>query len=430
MDPPPPSPAAKSDIFGGGYNKYPCPNWQQKGHPSNYDFVYRKDELCAHCMGGLYSSQAGLQAAKREDAIVAQVPTESNRPSSSRRRAPPPLSFPVNFNQDHARQPSARRPSLAQDLPFAAASQDPWDLRNVKGSLPSQATKREDAVVAQESNRPSSSRRRAPPPLSFPVNFNQDYARPPSTRRPYLAQDLPFATASQDPWDLRNVPQSLFAERGSDSGEDLQMVRSDRDEFVESVESRAKAERQAGLRDSESEEDTDTDDAMVMNFSQKNKMKPPSLIHVRRSKSQSQSQGSGALRSRKKKLGHATEGDDRNSGREILDPVVAIPEKEGHDRLTSKPEEVTSKASATDHASSWRDGRGTKERRQTRFSRATTDDIEEDVESGTASSLRKARVVRERKHNESSKAKKEDIDDELEDYDGQEEDFVADSSAH
>ncbi|KAI4702760.1 hypothetical protein J4E89_010294 [Alternaria sp. Ai002NY15] len=356
MDPPPPSPAAKSDIFGGGYNKYPCPNWQQKGHPSNYDFVYRKDELCAHCMGGLYSSQAGLQAAKREDAVVAQVPTESNRPSSSRRRAPPPLSFPVNFNQDHARQPSARRPSLAQDLPFA--------------------------------------------------------------------------TASQDPWDLRNVPQSVFAERGSDSGEYLQMGRSDRDEFVESVESIARAERHAGLRDSESEEDTDTDDAMVTNFSEKNKMKPPSWIHVRRSKSQSQSQGSGALRSRKKKLGHATEGDDRNSGREILDPVVAIPEKEGHDRLTSKPEEVTSKASATDHASSWRDGRGTKERRQTRFSRATTDDIEEDVESGTASSLRKARVVRERKHNESSKAKKEDIDDELEDYDGQEEDFVADSSAH
>ncbi|KAI4681528.1 hypothetical protein J4E81_009886 [Alternaria sp. BMP 2799] len=354
MDPPPHSPIAKSDVLprsdGGGYNKYPCPNWQKQGHPSIYDFVNKKDELCAHCMGGLYSSQAGLQAAKREDAVVAQVPTESNRPSSSRRRAPPPLSFPVNFNQDHARQPSARRPSLAQDLPFAAASQDPWDLRN--------------------------------------------------------------------------VPQSVFADRGSDSGEDLQMERSDRDEFVESVESRAKAERHAGLRDSESEEDTDTDDAMVMNFAQTNRMKPPSWIHVRRSKSQSQSQGSGALHSGKKKLGHATEGDDGNSGRQILDPVVAIPEKEGHDRLTSKPEEATPKAPATDQASSWRDGRGTKERRQTRFSRAMTDDIEEDVASGTASSLRQTKIARERKHNETSKAKKEDIDDELEDYDGQEEDFV------
>ncbi|KAI4918798.1 hypothetical protein J4E90_003187 [Alternaria incomplexa] len=73
---------------------------------------------------------------------------------------------------------------------------------------------------------------------------------------------------------------------------------------------------------------------------------------------------------------------------------------------------------------SWRDGRGTKERRQTRFSRAMTDDIEEDVASGTASSLRQTKIARERKHNASSKAKKDDIDDELEDYDGQEEDFV------
>ncbi|KAI4668066.1 uncharacterized protein J4E78_001887 [Alternaria triticimaculans] len=74
-----------------------------------------------------------------------QVPTESYRPSSSRKRAPPPLSFPANFNQDYARLPSARRPSISQDNPFAAAtmmspqsaSQDPWDLRTVEGSLPS-----------------------------------------------------------------------------------------------------------------------------------------------------------------------------------------------------------------------------------------------------------------------------------------------------
>ena len=74
-----------------------------------------------------------------------QVPTESYRPCSSRKRAPPPLSFPANFNQDYARPPSARRPSISQDNPFAAAtmmspqsvSQDPWDLRTVEGSLPS-----------------------------------------------------------------------------------------------------------------------------------------------------------------------------------------------------------------------------------------------------------------------------------------------------
>jgi len=218
--------------------------------------------------------------------------------------------------------------------------------------------------------------------------------------------------------------QSVFAERGSDSGEDLQTGRSGPNEHVESVESRAKAERRAGLGDSEIEEDTDTDDAMVMNFSNKNKMKPPSLIHFRRSKSQSQSQGCGALHSGEEKPGHSSEGIVSSSGREILDPTIATPGKGGHDRPTSKPEEVTLKAPATDQASSWRDGRGTKERRQTRFSRAVTDDIEEDVESGTASSLRKARVARERKHNKSSQAKRDDIDDELEDYDGQEEDFV------
>jgi hypothetical protein len=74
-----------------------------------------------------------------------QVSPESYRPSSSRKRAPPPLSFPANFNQDYARPPSARRPSFGQENPFAAssmmspssASQDPWDLRNVESTLPS-----------------------------------------------------------------------------------------------------------------------------------------------------------------------------------------------------------------------------------------------------------------------------------------------------
>ncbi|CAG5149433.1 uncharacterized protein ALTATR162_LOCUS2368 [Alternaria atra] len=79
-------------------------------------------------------------------ALGSQVPTETYRPSSSRKRAPPPLSFPANFNQEHARPPSARRPSFGgQENPFAASasvmspsavSQDPWDLRNVESALP------------------------------------------------------------------------------------------------------------------------------------------------------------------------------------------------------------------------------------------------------------------------------------------------------
>lgn len=91
--------------------------------------------------------------------INTQVPEThySARPPSSRTHAPPPLSFPSNFNSSSARPPpSARRPSFSQDNPFAAQpprnaaenpfthtsamspslGQDPWDLRTVENSLP------------------------------------------------------------------------------------------------------------------------------------------------------------------------------------------------------------------------------------------------------------------------------------------------------
>ncbi|KAI4607878.1 hypothetical protein J4E83_009422 [Alternaria metachromatica] len=398
MDPPPHSPIAKSDVLprsdGGGYNMYPCPNWQKQGHPSIYDFVDRKDELCAHC----------IQAPKREGAVMESATHDDD--TSTTHIEPPGsgsaiMDAAINSGQIHISESSSydNRPWNQTPLP--------------RTQIPTSFI--DERILIEQGFKPDK---------EAGVYYVERKVGPEETGEWLRRTKELQVKDSQIPQEPPEETQSVFAERGSDSGEDLQMGRSDRDEFVESVESIAKAERRAGMRDSEIEEDTDTDDAMVMNFAQTNRMKPPSWIHVRRSKSQSQSQGSGALHSGKKKLGHATEGDDGNSGRDILDPIVAIPEKEGYDRLTSKPAEATPKAPATDQASSWRDGRGTKERRQTRFSRAMTGDIEEDVESGTASSLRKARVVRERKHNESSKAKKEDIDDELEDYDGQEEDFV------
>ncbi|KAF1940444.1 hypothetical protein EJ02DRAFT_230161 [Clathrospora elynae] len=98
-------------------------------------------------------------------AINTQVPAENitTRPTSSRARAPPPLSFPAHFNQDYSRPPpSARRSSFTQDHPFAAlptrslvpsldnsfapasavisptaASHDPWDLRVDQDAVPS-----------------------------------------------------------------------------------------------------------------------------------------------------------------------------------------------------------------------------------------------------------------------------------------------------
>ncbi|RYN85556.1 hypothetical protein AA0120_g8764 [Alternaria tenuissima] len=74
--------------------------------------------------------------------------------------------------------------------------------------------------------------------------------------------------------------------------------------------------------------------------------------------------------------------------------------------------------------SSWRDGTGAKQRKQTRSTREIAEDIEEDLQAGTASSLRRARMAKEKKHKKSSRASAEDIDDELECYDGQEEDYV------
>jgi hypothetical protein len=47
---------------GGGYNRYPCMNWQQEGHPQNYNFVDQKDRLCAHCMVSSISSTVSLCA--------------------------------------------------------------------------------------------------------------------------------------------------------------------------------------------------------------------------------------------------------------------------------------------------------------------------------------------------------------------------------
>ncbi|KAF1835974.1 hypothetical protein BDW02DRAFT_596777 [Decorospora gaudefroyi] len=35
---------------GGGYYKHPCRNWQQEGHPKNYNFIDQNDQLCAHCL--------------------------------------------------------------------------------------------------------------------------------------------------------------------------------------------------------------------------------------------------------------------------------------------------------------------------------------------------------------------------------------------
>ncbi|KAI4913361.1 hypothetical protein J4E85_010815 [Alternaria conjuncta] len=127
---------------------------------------------------------------------------------------------------------------------------------------------------------------------------------------------------------------------------------------------------------------------------------------------------------------HPSLGSTRDSDDEILDPSLASTRMPEQESTSSKQELSTQEYASTKQAGSWRDGRGAKGRERTKSGRALTDDIEEEMEPGTASRLRRMKSARERKHNASSKAKKDDIDDELEDYDGQEEDFVDDAAAH
>ncbi|KAH8632919.1 hypothetical protein IG631_11553 [Alternaria alternata] len=87
-------------------------------------------------------------------------------------------------------------------------------------------------------------------------------------------------------------------------------------------------------------------------------------------------------------------------------------------------ERVAIETKGSIEGSSWRDGKGAKQRKQTRSTREIVEDIDEDLQEGTASSLRRARMAKEKKHKRLSKVAAEDIDNELEYYDGQEEDFV------
>ncbi|KAI4941058.1 hypothetical protein J4E86_010558 [Alternaria arbusti] len=200
--------------------------------------------------------------------------------------------------------------------------------------------------------------------------------------------------------------QSVFAERGSDSGEDLQTGRSDRDEFVESVDNSTKASIFARMNELQLEEDTSEDEERERRYLEKKKRWSAGIF--KRSHSQARS----------------VDGDSSHSDGEPLDSEIAPTTKPEHESMAPKEEQPTREFASASQASSWRDGRGAKERRETKSNKALADDIREDTEPGTASRLRRMKSARERKHIASSKAKKDGIDDELEDYDGQEEDFV------
>jgi hypothetical protein len=128
----------------------------------------RRNSISRHdSVSGIRSTAPTRTGSKRRTSISqpkplpvidTQVPVEpyTTRPVSSRTRAPPPLSFPANFNQDLGRpSSSARRASFTQDNPFAATSTrgpastfdnpfspttssatDSWDVRAMQDTLP------------------------------------------------------------------------------------------------------------------------------------------------------------------------------------------------------------------------------------------------------------------------------------------------------
>ncbi|XP_014552180.1 hypothetical protein COCVIDRAFT_110953 [Bipolaris victoriae FI3] len=122
--------------------------------------------------------------------------SNANAPSKPRRDSVASTMRPSGLT----RTSSKRRPSITQPNPPTISAQPPTDF----------------------STRPSNSRAHAPPPLSFPKTFNQDYGRPPSARRPSLTPDNPFSpgavkSPAADPWDLRNMEPALPSARSSDS---------------------------------------------------------------------------------------------------------------------------------------------------------------------------------------------------------------------
>ncbi|EUC42952.1 hypothetical protein COCMIDRAFT_102179 [Bipolaris oryzae ATCC 44560] len=121
--------------------------------------------------------------------------SNANAPSKPRRDSVASTMRPSGLT----RTSSKHRPSITQPNPPTVSAQPPTDF----------------------STRPSNPRAHAPPPLSFPKTFNQDYGRPPSARRPSLTPDNPFSPSAvqspaADPWDLRNMEPALPSARSSD----------------------------------------------------------------------------------------------------------------------------------------------------------------------------------------------------------------------
>lgn len=98
-------------------------------------------------------------------------------------------------------------------------------------------------VPQNYTGRPPSARHQSGPPVSFPSNFNQDYNRPPSARRPSYSQENPFAAPPtrgsgssldnpfapapsvlspsatvHDPWDARTMQDALPVARPAKDG--------------------------------------------------------------------------------------------------------------------------------------------------------------------------------------------------------------------
>ncbi|KAI4945761.1 hypothetical protein J4E91_007674 [Alternaria rosae] len=438
----PHSTVADSNIFthpNRGYNRYPCPNWQKESHPSDYSFVDKKDELCAHCndcMDSPSSSESELQAPKREDASVESAVHDDDTPTTHIQStgsgssimdaaiASGQIYFSEFFSYDnrpwnHTPLPrtqidtslvdervlieAAFRPEKEPGVYYIERKVGPeeveeWvrqtkELQEKDSQVPKLTlTKFEDLVVHDTS--PQS------PPLPGSAHV--------------LADDF-LASPSQ-----RDASESAVTDAEIQSNASIERTPHETPEKPGAYWTRIHQRLvDARVLEEEGEAFDIRGDSLFL----------PRVLKRREIRAWAEK-----TRGLRKKQGES-ELRPEEGGIQCYQPKATSSEVHKADK-TPLPSGVgpalhpTARSPNTSQAGSWRDGRGTKERERTKSSRALTGDIEEDMESGTASSLRRAQIVRERKHSKSSKAKKDDIDDELEDYDGQEEDFVDDQFAH
>jgi len=425
----PHSPIAKSDVLprsGGGYNMYPCPNWQEKGHPSNYNYIDEKDLLCGHC----------IQAQKREDTSTENATHDDNTSTThiqltgsgssimdaAIQRGEIDISTVTTYEgipDSITRTRTRIKSSLVDERVLAQAGfrpdlNHPGDyvlVREVRPEEVEEWVRRTKELRGKDSQVPTVTLTESE---NLVVHGTLPQSTPMSGSAHVPADDSQASPSQNDVSELAITDAEIHSNTSK--------VRAP---YKTSAKPGAYWTRirqrlvDARVLDEEDEAFEVRGDSLFLPRVPRRRE-----IRVWAEKTRSFRREQGESESR-----------PEEGGIQCYPSRTTSPEGKNTDEASMSSEaepalQPTAESPNTSQAGSWRDGRGAKERKQTKSNRALTDDIEEDMEPGTASRLRRMKSARERKHNASSKAKKDDIDDELEDYDGQEEDFVDNEAPH